>query len=300
MEHVSSIAFVPHECSAGVHITFMKSKLSAVSALFSLFLVSALLAGCATTRGANETDASFTEAETRRNDPFEPFNRTMYSFNEKLDRYVLRPVASGYRTVVPAPARRGVTNFFSNLREPIVLVNNVLQGKFTHAASDLGRFLTNSTIGVFGLFDVATSFGLVRHNEDLGQTLGAWGAGEGPYLVLPFLGPSNIRDGIGLFGDLQLYPPYYLNNESTAWQLYGLEAVDTRARFLEAGDILEQAAGEDPYVFVREAYRQRRQGQIGDGSGSSEPAPLDPSIFEDDVPAAPASREPDPEPVKNP
>lgn len=266
----------------------MKALLGALAraSLVCFFVLSA--AGCATTREATTTGDAGPPAEEARgaNDPFEPVNRAIYVFNDKLDRYVMKPVAKGYRAVVPSPVRKGVTNFFSNLREPAVMVNSALQGKFVNAASDLGRFVTNTTLGIFGIFDVATHIGLERHNEDLGQTLGFWGVGEGPYLVLPFFGPSNIRDGIGLYGDQQLYPPAHMEEQSTAWKLYATEAVDTRARLLEAGDILEQAAGEDPYVFVREAYRQRRRSLISDGGAA--PAPIDQSIFEEDQPPAPS------------
>ncbi|HEY8553253.1 MAG TPA: VacJ family lipoprotein [Burkholderiales bacterium] len=250
--------------------------------LFRLVLpiVLVLAAGCATTRGpatGDDADSYYEDA----NDPLEPFNRAMYAFNDKFDRYVLRPVARGYRAVVPRPIRRGVTNFFSNLREPLIGVNNALQGKFGNAAVSLGRFVTNSTIGLLGLFDVARHFGLERHDEDFGQTLAVWGIGEGPYLVLPFFGPSNFRDGVGLYADFEMYPPAHLNDESTRWTVYSVEAINTRAGLLEAGDILEQAAGQDPYVFVREAYRQRRRALINDGA-APEPAPLDPDIFEDE------------------
>jgi phospholipid-binding lipoprotein MlaA len=259
----------------------------------ALALLLCLLGGCATTRDVAEPAAAKPASQGRpaaeegysANDPLEPLNRAVYVFNDKLDRYVLKPVAKGYRAVLPRPVRKGVSNFFSNLREPAVVVNSALQGKFKNAASDLGRFVTNSTLGVFGIFDVATYFGLEKHAEDLGQTLGVWGIGEGPYLVLPIFGPSNIRDGIGLYGDQQLYPPAHMEEQSTAWKLYVVEAIDTRARLLEAGDILEQAAGQDPYVFVREAYRQRRRSLIHDGAAPAA-APVDPSIFEDDKPSA--------------
>lgn len=256
------------------------------SGLF-LFIVLAILlslAGCATNGGRPDAGPGQPTERAGSDDPLEPFNRAMYTFNDKLDRYFLKPVAKGYRAVVPSPARKGVSNFFSNLREPIVFVNDALQGKFKHAAGDLGRFVTNTTIGIFGLFDVATHFGLDRHNEDFGQTLGVWGVKEGPYLVLPFFGPSNFRDGIGLYADYQAYPPSHMEEQSTASKLYLLEAVSTRAQLLEAGDILEQAAGQDPYVFVREAYRQRRRSLIRDGANAG-PAPLDPSIFEEEEPA---------------
>ncbi len=254
--------------------------------LLALLVCLSGLAGCATSpasddgarapeRGAANRDAD--EA----NDPLEPLNRAIYTFNDKLDRYVMKPVAKGYRAITPKPVRTGVSNFFSNLHEPAVFLNSALQGKFGDAASDLGRFLANTTIGVFGVFDVATKMGLEKHKRDFGQTLGVWGAGEGPYLVLPLFGPSNLRDGVGLIGDYAAYPPTYNEETSTTWKLFAAEIVDTRYRYLEAGDILDQAAGSDPYVFVREAYRQRRRNLIG----GDKPAPVDPSIFEEDAPA---------------
>jgi phospholipid-binding lipoprotein MlaA len=253
--------------------------------LLTLWLMMSLtLSACATT-GPRGGDAGASPAGGQvaddNNDPLEPFNRAMYTFNDTLDRYVLKPVAKGYRAVLPSPVRKGVSNFFGNLHEPAVMVNSALQGKFSQAASDLSRFILNTAFGVFGLFDVATALGVERHNEDFGQTLGKWGVGEGPYLVLPILGPSNFRDAPGLYVDNELYPPSHLNSSRTRAEFYVTEAVDTRARLLDAGDILDQAAGEDPYVFVREAYRQRRRSLIGDGANAT-PAPLDPSIFEED------------------
>lgn len=255
------------------------------------------LAACATT-GTGSTGSVGADQAENSDDPLEPFNRAMYTFNDKLDRYFLKPVAKGYRAVVPSPARTGISNFFSNLHEPGVMVNDALQGKFLHAASDLGRFLVNTTIGIYGLFDVATHFGLERHNEDFGQTLGKWGVGSGPYLVLPFLGPSNFRDAPSLYVDYELYPPSHMEEQSTASKLYGVEVISTRAQLLEAGDILEQAAGQDPYIFVREAYRQRRRNLIQDGA-QTQPAPLDPSIFEDEAPA-PAAKPAKPDPPASP
>lgn len=249
------------------------------------------LGACATTRNPDANPATpgadVSEPDDAR-DPFEGFNRAMYTFNTKLDTYVLKPVAKGYRAVVPTPARQGVSNFFANLREPMVMVNDALQGKFGHAASDLGRFLTNSTLGVLGLFDVASRMGLEKRNEDFGQTLAVWGVAEGPYLVLPFFGPSGMRDGVGLAGDYYTYPPTYMEETSTAWKLFAVDTVDARTRYLDAGDILYQAAGDDPYIFVREAYRQRRRNLIHDGAP---PTTVDPSIFEDDPPAKPKDPE---------
>lgn len=242
------------------------------------------LAACATTRGPNaDTAAPANEADEAR-DPFEGFNRAMYTFNDKFDTYLLKPVAKGYRAVVPTPARQGVSNFFSNLREPMVMLNDALQGKFTYAASDLGRFLTNSTLGVLGLFDVASRLGLEKRNEDFGQTLAVWGVAEGPYLVLPFLGPSGVRDGVGWVGDYYAHPVTYMEESSTAGKVTAMGIVDTRTGYLEAGDILYEAAGDDPYIFVREAYRQRRRSLIHDGAA---PTVIDPSIFEEDPPAKP-------------
>lgn len=284
-EAVGPLAFAYWESPAQDRKNRMKTVCAVASALALLMF----LGGCATSHRAPDLGQEDRAADDT-NDPFEPFNRAMYTFNDKFDRYLLKPVAKGYRAVVPRPARRGVSNFFGNLREPMYLANNVLQGKFSNAAASLGRFLTNTTFGLFGLFDVATHLGLERRDEDFGQTLAVWGLSDGPYLVLPFFGPSNIRDGIGLYGDLQLYPPTQVHDESTRWILYGTETVDTRARLLEAGDILEQAAGRDPYVFVREAYRQRRRGAVGDGA-APEPAPLDPDIFEEERPPAPSQPE---------
>ncbi|BAU48932.1 ABC transporter [Sulfurifustis variabilis] len=251
--------------------------------LACLVLLFALLPGCATTARDGDAPASYDAPENA--DPLEPFNRAMYTFNDKFDRYLLKPVAKGYRAVMPAPVRRGVSNFFANLTEPLVALNSALQGKWSDAGSDLGRFATNTTLGLFGLFDVATRFGLERHNEDFGQTFGVWGVGEGPYLVLPFLGPSNFRDGFGLIPYYYAHPVTYMEEQSTAYKLYALEAVDTRARLLDAGDILDQAAGEDPYVFVREAYLQRRRNLVADGAA---PTAVDPAIlFEEEQPPAP-------------
>lgn len=234
------------------------------------------------------------DAVDNSHDPLEGFNRAMYTFNDKLDIYVLKPVAKGYRAVLPTPVRKSVSNFFSNLHEPVVILNNLLQGKLLQAVSDMGRLLTNSTIGIAGLFDAATPLGMDRHNEDFGQTLGVWGVGEGPYLVLPFFGPSNIRDGAGLIADWVAYPPNHMEETSTRDKLLLVDVIDRRAHLLDASDILEQAGGKDPYVFVREAFRQRRKHLIYDGNPPVE-AP-DPMLFEDDGPA-PANKNKKPGPA---
>ncbi len=194
-------------------------------------------------------------------DPFEPANRVVFSFNETLDKYALRPAAKGYVAVVPAPARKGVNNFFANLFYPRVAVNNFLQGKPRRGASDVGRFLVNTTIGLVGIFDVATPLGLERHYEDFGQTFGVWGIGPGWYLVLPFYGPATNRDLVGRMADGQLNPLAHTTRE-TQIAAMAVYAIDKRAEFLGADKLIEDAF--DPYLFVRGAYLERRQARIQD------------------------------------
>lgn len=220
---------------------------------FRLLLLVGLVAGCATN----------TAYEVPR-DPFESFNRAMYKFNDAADRYVMKPIAEGYDKIVPTPVDRSITNFFSNLEDLMVTVNDILQGKFQQGLSDFARFLANTTVGVGGLFDVATSGGLVKHKEDFGQTLGVWGFETGPYLVLPFLGPSNVRDGIGLGVDTFTWPILYLGSIGIRTGLGGLRTIDKRADLLEETEILKEAAL-DPYVYIREAFLQRRRFLVHDG-----------------------------------
>lgn len=202
-------------------------------------------------------------------DPLEPVNRAVFSFNRGADRYVLKPVAKGYKAVVPDFAQRGVINFFSNLGEPITIVNGVLQGKFLQATSDTGRFLLNSTAGFAGLMDVATKAGLPRHDEDFGQTLGYWGVGTGAYLMLPFFGPSNGRDLVGRGADYFTNPAYYVqqNNSDQDALFYGstaLNLVSIRTQLFSADALLDGAI--DPYIFLRTAYLQNRLNKVYDGS----------------------------------
>ncbi len=255
------------------------------------------LSACGTMSPRSTPDAAPPAAEADQDnahDPFEGFNRAMYSFNDKLDRYALKPVAKGYRAITPAPVRKSVANFFSNLNDPVVMLNNLLQGKPGRAASDLTRFIFNTTFGVFGLFDVSSKWDLPKHDEDFGQTLAVWGVGDGPYLVLPFFGPSNMRDAPSLVVDWETYPPNRVQGHSgTRDKMYVVEVIDKRAQLLAAGDILEQAAGQDPYVFVREAYRQRRRYLIYDGNPPQAAPP--PGLFDNDEPApapTPAPKKP--------
>jgi phospholipid-binding lipoprotein MlaA len=200
-------------------------------------------------------------------DPFEPMNRAIFSFNEKADEYVIKPVAEAYKFVLPEFVRTGVTNFFGNINDVLIAANNLLQGKPANAANDIGRFLINSTIGILGLFDVATDMGLDKNREDFGQTLGVWGVPDGPYVVLPFFGASNVRDTAGFVVDIET--DFILNSDKlNRDQKIGstvLRIVNLRANLLDAGQLLDDAAF-DKYSFLRDGYLQRRRNQIYDGN----------------------------------
>lgn len=199
-----------------------------------------------------------------RHDPLEPLNRAVFAFNEKADQWVLQPVAKGYKEVTPSVVRSGVSNFFGNISDIFSGVNNLLQGKTAEAGDSFGRALLNTSLGMAGLFDIASEAGIERTDEDLGQTLGVWGAGSGPYLVLPLLGPSSVRDTVGSVVQ-GLADPVNQLNSSARIGTQALRAVNTRAELLGTEKILEQAAL-DKYVFVRRAYLQRRRNLIYDGN----------------------------------
>jgi phospholipid-binding lipoprotein MlaA len=210
-------------------------------------------------------------------DPFEGFNRAMFGFNETVDNAVLRPVASGYRAVVPEPARDCVGNVFSNINDIFVGVNSLLQGNVGDAVSDACRVVINTTVGLLGCIDVASKVGLEKHDRDFGQTFGKWGVASGPYLVLPFLGPSSFRDGVGtlIYASLD---PVWADHVPTRNVAYSLRAVNRRSELLNATNVLEEAAL-DKYSFVRDAYVQRRRGMVGADAGSdtrisAEPEPV--------------------------
>ena len=239
-----------------------------------------LLQGCAGGPQANPAD------------PLEPFNRSVYNFNEGLDRAVLKPVATAYQNVTPAPVRTGVSNFFENISDAWSFVNNVLQARPTEAMNTLFRFTTNTFWGVGGIFDVATELKIPKHKEDFGQTLGTWGLPSGPYVVLPLFGPSSVRDSAGLVVDMQGNLLSQAESVPVRNSLSGLRLVDTRASLLGAGNLLDQAAL-DKYAFTRDAYLQRRQSLIG-GSGQ-EPERREPEERFDlpeaaPQPAAPAAK----------
>jgi phospholipid-binding lipoprotein MlaA len=201
-------------------------------------------------------------------DPFERMNRSIYSFNNGFDRAIAHPVATTYRKVVPQVVRTGVSNFMDNIDYPIVIINDFLQLKFKQFGQDTGRFLLNSTVGLGGLLDPATAAGLAKNDEDLGQTFGHWGAKPGPYIMIPILGPSDMRDGLGRIGDIWLSPRHYIKNDTVSWTLWGVEAIDVRYRLLDTDKLLEGVY--DRYGFLRNAYLQRRQFLVTDGQVSGE------------------------------
>ena len=197
-------------------------------------------------------------------DPWESFNRKIFSFNEGLDEAVVRPVAVTYKTYTPELIQTGVSNFFGNLRDLWSAVNSALQAKPGDALENTGRFLVNTTVGIYGVFDVATHLGLQRHSEDLGQTLGRWGVGTGPYLVLPFFGPSSVRDGLGLAVDSQASLINQVSSIPERNALYVTRVVDVRAKLLNLTDQVDHVAL-DKYSFARDAYLQKRLNDVYDG-----------------------------------
>lgn len=203
-------------------------------------------------------------AEDNPRDPYEGFNRTMYSVNEAVDKVVLKPLGQGYDKVVPLPVKASVGNFFGNAGDLWIGANGALQGKFADAGVDVGRLLINSTVGIFGLFDVASELGLEKHDEDFGQTLAVWGVADGGFIYWPVIGPRTVRDtagwGVDYFGD----PVGYIRPIPVRNSMVALRFVDIRASLLPADKVVEEAAL-DKYAYVRDAYLQRRRNQIYDG-----------------------------------
>ena len=229
---------------------------------YVLLCMAAMLVGCASIPAGVEPSP---------HDPWESFNRSVFEFNEGLDAYLLKPVVAGYRFVLPEFVREGIYNFFSNYSDIYNVAYNLLQGKPGYAFNDLMRVVVNTTMGLGGFIDLATPGGLEKHKEDWGQTLGVWGVPAGPYVVLPFFGPSNLRDTFGTVADLEsdylfrLLPDVALRNSIT-----GLRVVNARNTYYEAGDLLDGAAI-DKYSFMRDAYIQRREYQINEGRDDEEP-----------------------------
>ncbi|MDN8645746.1 VacJ family lipoprotein [Stenotrophomonas indicatrix] len=214
--------------------------------------------------GDNDFDALYGSSDNRRSatayDPWEPFNRKVHGFNNAVDRGIARPLATAYTHVVPRFARTGVSNFFSNLRAPLTITNQLLQGRPADAWDSLGRFLMNSTLGIGGLFDPASKAMVPRRNEDFGQTLGTWGWRRSRYVELPFFGPRTVRDVFGLAGDIPLSPIRRIESDKYRIGLQGLQLVDTRAQLLAIDDLRDTAV--DEYALVRDAWMQRRNYQI--------------------------------------
>jgi phospholipid-binding lipoprotein MlaA len=227
-----------------------------------------MLGGCASSPAKNPAD------------PFEPMNRSVYQFNDALDRAVAKPVAQGYDAVMPAPGKIMVSNFFSNLDDIVVTLNDLLQFKFAQAASDGSRVIFNSTFGIFGLFDIANR--LEKHNEDFGQTLGYWGVNSGPYLVLPVLGPSSVRDGIGFYVDTRPSQMRRVTHMRTRNQLYLTRGINRRAQLFEQEKVFDSAAI-DRYELIRDAYMQRRLSLVYDGN-PPRPSYDDMDFEEEDIP----------------
>jgi phospholipid-binding lipoprotein MlaA len=226
------------------------------------------MAGCATTNTSTQVGAD-------PNDPYEATNRQIFAFNQKMDKYVALPVAKAYVDVVPELARDGVHNFLENLEVPITFGNDVLQGAADHAADSLGRFVINSTIGVGGLIDVAQKIGAREHNADFGETLGVWGVGPGPYLVLPVLGPSDPRDAFGYGVDIAMDPLTWISWRSSTYYMLGrgvLKIVDERARAIDTLNEIERTSV-DEYATLRSLYRQHREAEIHGGKPDLENLP---------------------------
>lgn len=214
-------------------------------------LATSLITGCATSGNTK--------------DPIEGFNRAMYAFNDGLDRAVIKPVAKGYDAVLPTLVHTGVNNFFGNVADVFVGVNNLLQGKVSNGVGDLGRVAVNTTLGLLGVLDVASNIGLEKHEEDFGQTFGHWGAGSGAYVVLPLFGPRTVRDTAGLVLDVAADPVTYIGHVPTRNTLATVRVVNDRANLLPAEKVIEEAAL-DKYSYIRDAYLQRRRSLVYDGS----------------------------------
>jgi len=224
------------------------------------------LAGCASLPEGKTLDPQ---------DPFERFNRATFSFNDAVDRAIVKPVSQLYRAITPEFVRTGVANFFGNLSDIPTALNDVLQGKPKGAGTHVGRVAINSTLGLLGLFDVATPLGLERQREDFGQTLGVWGFDSGPYLVLPLLGPSSGRDATGLVFDWAVDPVVHVHDPAARNTLVGVRAVDQRAGLLQAEKTLDEAAF-DRYLLVRDVYLARRRSLVGNGTEPPPPPPSEP------------------------
>jgi phospholipid-binding lipoprotein MlaA len=234
------------------------------SVLLPALSLAAVLSGCATTAaapGAGGADAAGSAAARNPVDPYERFNRTMFNFNDKVDQIALKPAATVYKRVLPSFVQTGVYNFFGNLGDVWTAVNNLLQGRVADGVSDVMRFAVNTTFGLGGLLDIGSEAGMQKHRQDFGATLGVWGVQSGPYVVLPLLGSSTLRDSFALPVDFAGDPWTYVNPVQTRYIGDAVRVVDMRAGVLDASNLIEDAAL-DRYEFIRDAYLQRRAGKI--------------------------------------
>lgn len=228
----------------------------------SLPLIAVLLCACA----ASDSRVEY--------DPWEPVNRGVYKVNDTADKVILKPIAKAYKFIVPSVMRRGVSNFYFNLRTPSSSINNFLQGKPKRGLDDIARFLVNSTIGIGGLIDIASARGMEQYNEDFGQTFAVWGVPDGPYVVLPFVGPRTLRDAVATPFDFAADPLIYYENSSVRDKLYILRAINLRTRLLKAEELIGDS--KDPYITLRESYLQNRNYVIHDGD-----PPVDDDFYDD-------------------
>lgn len=224
--------------------------------------------------------ATVPENQRADHDPWEPFNRTMYSFNDGVDSVTTEPLAKGYRAVTPSPVRKGFTNFFKNLTTPRSILNNFLQGKPGRGFSETGRFVLNSTVGIGGIFDVATAGGMEEYQEDFGQTLAVWGVPDGPYIVVPIFGPKTLRDALALPLDFVADPLYQYENTSVRDKLTVMRIIDLRYRLLATDAIIEDS--KNPYLTMRESYLQNREYEIHDGEPPEDEDEFFDELFEDE------------------
>ncbi len=245
--------------------------------MFAVMACMTVLTACVTLPAGHKPDPR---------DRFERMNRSIYAFNVAFDRAILRPAAVGYVKVTPTPVRRSVSNFLSNLAYPRTIINDGLQAKFRDGANDLARLLMNSVIGIGGLFDPASRAGLDRHVEDFGLTLGRWGVQTGPFVMLPFLGPSSVRDTVGLIPDEAMNPGWYISNPYASWGLFVINAIDIRVALFPTDKPIASAF--DPYAFVRNAWLQHRDYLVHGESATPEELPPDP----DDADSAPPEAAP--------
>ena len=229
--------------------------------LFVALAAGILVSGCATLPPGDPVEY----------DPWEKMNRRLYRFNDAVDSVSLRPIAKGYRKVVPEPVRNGVTNFGRNLGAPRNMLNNFLQGKPRHGFGELARFVVNTTIGIGGIFDIATASGLEARPEDFGQTAAVWGVSSGPYIMIPFVGPKTLRDAVLIPADIQLDLLHHVDESSVRDRLWALRTIDLRHRVLSLEKLLLDS--KDPYVTLRESYLQNREFEVYDG---------DPPVEDDD------------------